>query len=105
VEVDIELAREAIYWRGLFINRYAAVEYAVADLVSRASLHHAYVNLGHPPFGPTFRIGTGWLVTGDSIHSRRGLGVYLKRSNSSRKIRRGIALFACKETELEYKRS
>jgi hypothetical protein len=52
VEVDIKLAKEAIYWRGLFINRYAAVEFAIAELVSRAFLHQAYSHLGHPPFGP-----------------------------------------------------
>ena len=48
---DLQLAKEAIYWRGLFMNRYAAVEYAIAELVSRASLHQAYVHLGPPPFG------------------------------------------------------
>ncbi len=52
VEVNIEVAKEAIYWRGLFINRYAAVEFAIAELVSRAFLHPAYAHLGHPPFGP-----------------------------------------------------
>jgi hypothetical protein len=39
VEVDIKLAKEAIYWRGLFITRYATVEFAIAELVSRAVLH------------------------------------------------------------------
>jgi hypothetical protein len=53
MEVNIEVAKEAIYWRGLFINRYAAVEFAIAELVSRAFLHPAYSHLGHPPFGPT----------------------------------------------------
>jgi hypothetical protein len=52
VEVDTEVAKEAIYWRGLFINRYAAVEFAIAELVTRAFLHPSYSHLGHPPFGP-----------------------------------------------------
>lgn len=52
MEVDIKVAKNAIYWRGLFINRYAAVEFAIAELVSRAFLHPAYSHLGHPPFGP-----------------------------------------------------
>jgi hypothetical protein len=53
---SIEVAREAIYWRGLFINRYAAVEFAIAELVTRAFLHPAYSHLGHPPFGPTKKL-------------------------------------------------
>jgi hypothetical protein len=52
VKVDIEVANKAIYWRGLFITRYAAVEFAIAELVSRAFSHQAYKHLGHPPFGP-----------------------------------------------------
>jgi len=52
MKVDVQVAKEAIYWRGLFINRYAAVEFAIAELVSRAFLHSAYSHLGHPPFGP-----------------------------------------------------
>jgi hypothetical protein len=52
VEVDIDFAKQAIYWRGLFITRYAAVEFAIGELVSRAFLHQAYRDLGHPPFGP-----------------------------------------------------
>jgi len=52
VKVDIEVANKAIYWRGLFITRYAAFEFAIAELVSRAFLHQAYKHLGHPPFGP-----------------------------------------------------
>jgi hypothetical protein len=56
VEVDIKLAKEAIYWRGLFITRYAAVEFAIAELVSRAFLHQAYRDLGHPPFGPAKKL-------------------------------------------------
>jgi hypothetical protein len=56
VEVDVKLAKEAIYWRGLFINRYSAVEYAIAELVSRAFLHQAYSHLGLPPFGPTKKL-------------------------------------------------
>jgi hypothetical protein len=53
---DLQLVKEAIYWRGLFISRYAAVEFAIAELVSRASLHQAYVHLGHPPFGPAKKL-------------------------------------------------
>jgi hypothetical protein len=56
VEVDIKLAKEAIYWRGLFITRYATVEFAIAELVSRAVLHQAYRDLGHPPFGPAKKL-------------------------------------------------
>jgi hypothetical protein len=56
MEVSIELAKEAIYWRGLFINRYSAVEFAIAELVSRACLHSAYSHFGHPPFGPAKKL-------------------------------------------------
>ncbi len=56
VEVDLKLVKEAIYWRGLFISRYAAVEFAIAELVSRAFLHQAYSHLGHPPFGPAKKL-------------------------------------------------
>jgi len=56
VEVDVKLANEAIYWRGLFINRYSGIEYAIAELVSRAFLHEAYASLGHPPFGPAKKL-------------------------------------------------
>jgi hypothetical protein len=52
VKVDIKAANKAIYWRGLFVSRYAAVEFAIAELVSRAFSHQAYNYLGHPPFGP-----------------------------------------------------
>jgi hypothetical protein len=56
VEVNVEIAKESIYWRGLFITRYAAVEFAIAELVSRAFLHQAYSHLGHPPFGPAKKL-------------------------------------------------
>ncbi len=56
MKVDVKLAKEAIYWRGLFINRYSGVEYAIAELVSRAFMHEAYANLGHPPFGPAKKL-------------------------------------------------
>jgi len=56
VEVDVEVAKKAIYWRGLFITRYAAVEFAIAELVSRAFPHPAYSHLGHPPFGPAKKL-------------------------------------------------
>ena len=56
MEVDIKLAKQAIYWRGLFINRYSGIEYAIAELVSRAFLHEAYSVLGDPPFGPTKKL-------------------------------------------------
>jgi hypothetical protein len=57
MDVDMELVvKEAIYLRGLFINRYSGIEYAVAELVSRAALHEAYSNLGHPPFGHTKKL-------------------------------------------------
>jgi hypothetical protein len=53
VDTDLEVAKAAIYLRGLFLNRYAAVEFATAEIVSRAFLHASYEHLGHPPFGPT----------------------------------------------------
>jgi hypothetical protein len=56
VEVDTDLAKEAIYLRGLIINRYSAVEFAIAELVSRAFLHESYSHLGHPPFGPAKKL-------------------------------------------------
>ncbi len=51
-----EMYKKALYWRGLFITRYAAIEYAVAELVSRASAHEAYVKFGVPPFGPAKKL-------------------------------------------------
>lgn len=56
LKVDIEIVNKAIYWRGLFISRYAAVEFAIAELVSRASLHESYNYLGPPPFGPAKKL-------------------------------------------------
>jgi hypothetical protein len=56
MEVDVKLAKQAIFWRGLFINRYSGIEYAIAELVSRAFLHQAYTSLGHPPFGPAKKL-------------------------------------------------
>lgn len=56
MEVDVNLVKEAIYWRGLFITRYAAIEFAIAELVSRSFLHQAYSHLGHPPFGPAKKL-------------------------------------------------
>jgi hypothetical protein len=56
MEVDLNVAKEAIYWRGLFINRYSGVEYAIAELVSRSFLHLAYASLGQPPFGPAKKL-------------------------------------------------
>ena len=37
---------DAIYWRGLFIHRYAGVEYALAYLLVRASQIDHYKALG-----------------------------------------------------------
>jgi hypothetical protein len=56
VSVDIKLAKEAIYLRGLFINRYSGIEFAIAELVSRAARHDAYSDLGPPPFGPAKKL-------------------------------------------------
>ncbi len=56
MEIDMELVKEAIYLRGLFVNRYSGVEYAIAELVSRAALHEAYSDLGAPPFGSTRKL-------------------------------------------------
>lgn len=56
MEVDVEVAQEAIYRRGLFIWRYAAVEFAIAELVSRALSHQAYAHLAPPPFGPAKKL-------------------------------------------------
>ena len=55
-KVDVDLAQEAIYWRGLFLHRYAAIEFAIAELVTRGFLHAAYNHLGHPPFGPVKKL-------------------------------------------------
>lgn len=52
MNVDVDLAEEAIFWRGMFINRYSGVEHAVAVLVTGALKHPAYASLGQPPFGP-----------------------------------------------------
>lgn len=38
------------------LYQYSGIEYAVAELVSRAALHEAYSNLGHPPFGHTKKL-------------------------------------------------
>ena len=51
MDVDTEVAKKAIYWRGLFISQYAAFEFAIAELVSRGFLHITYCHLGQPPFG------------------------------------------------------
>jgi hypothetical protein len=56
VGVDVKVVQEAIYWRGLFICRYAAIEFAIAELVSRAFMHQAYAHLGHPRFGPAKKL-------------------------------------------------
>jgi len=42
------VVQKALYWRGLFITRYAAIEFGIAELVSRGFLHDAYSHLGHP---------------------------------------------------------
>ena len=44
------LINDAIYWRGLFIHRYAGIEYALADLLVRASQIAPYNMLGELPF-------------------------------------------------------
>jgi hypothetical protein len=56
VGIDIEIVKDAIYWRGVFVTRYAAVEFAIAELVSRSFLHEAYNHLGQPPFGPAKKL-------------------------------------------------
>jgi hypothetical protein len=56
IERDVEFAKEAIFWRGLFVNRYAAFEFAIAELVSRGFAHKAYSHLGEPPFGPAKKL-------------------------------------------------
>jgi hypothetical protein len=56
MDVDLNVVKEAIYWRGLFINRYSGIEFATAELVSRAWLHEIYRDLGPPPFGPTKKL-------------------------------------------------
>jgi len=43
-------AHEAIFWRGLFIHRYAGVEHAVTELLLRATAYDDYKPLGELPF-------------------------------------------------------
>jgi hypothetical protein len=45
-----EIAREAIYLRGLFIHRHAGVEYAVNELLVRARLLQPYQSIGNLPY-------------------------------------------------------
>lgn len=51
-DFDPELAtiNEAIYLRGLFIQRYSGIEFAVSELIMRAREHNDYNALGDLPF-------------------------------------------------------
>jgi hypothetical protein len=40
-----ETTAEAIYWRGQFIHRHSAIEFALSELITRALLLPAYVEL------------------------------------------------------------
>jgi hypothetical protein len=44
------LTNEAIYWRGLFIQRYAGIEFSLTHLLVMASYNSAYSQLGEMPY-------------------------------------------------------
>ncbi len=46
----IEVWNQAINWRGLLIQRYAGIEFALSQLIMVARDHHAYNSLGDMPF-------------------------------------------------------
>lgn len=41
---------EAIFWRGLFVHRYAGVEHAVTELLLRAGGRSEYIGFGNLPY-------------------------------------------------------
>lgn len=50
------LINDAIYWRGLFIHRYAGIEYGLADLLVRATSVSPYGTIGPLPFHHNSRL-------------------------------------------------
>lgn len=44
------LTNAAIYWRGLFIQRYAGIEFAVTHLLAMASKNSTYARFGPLPY-------------------------------------------------------
>lgn len=49
-DAEIKTINDAIYLRGLFIQRYSGIEFALTELIMRARQHHAYSGLGDLPF-------------------------------------------------------
>jgi hypothetical protein len=49
LDADTETMNVAIYWRGLFIQRYSGIEFALTDLLVRARHHPAYNAFGDLP--------------------------------------------------------
>lgn len=43
-------SQEAVFWRGVFIHRYAGAEYALAELLLRLGARDEYRDLGQLPF-------------------------------------------------------
>lgn len=50
IDVDLNTINEAIYLRGLFIQRYSGIEFALTDLILRATVHDAYSAFGDLPW-------------------------------------------------------
>ena len=47
---ELKTINDAIYLRGLFIQRYSGVEFALTELIMRARQHDAYQHLGDLPW-------------------------------------------------------
>lgn len=50
MEGDAELTNDAIYWRGLFVQRYSGIEFGLTHILVAASYHPNFADLGPPPF-------------------------------------------------------
>lgn len=48
--VDVEVVKDAVYLRGLFVNRYSAIEFGLTHLLVVARESQAYPDLNVPPF-------------------------------------------------------
>ncbi len=48
---ELKTIKDAIYLRGLFIQRYSGIEFALTELILRARQHCDYNELGELPFG------------------------------------------------------
>ena len=57
LEKRARLTNHAIYLRGLFIQRYAGIEFSLTHLLVVASLHPTYQHLGELPFRTTSKLG------------------------------------------------